>query len=169
VWKTKPLRLIFQVINYSVFMGIVGYLSILPSHRHLEENQAVVTLAFGHAGQRVSECVRLTPEQLAEMAPNMRKPAECPRERSPLTVELRLDDAVLAREVIEAPGLYNDQSVDVYRNFEVPAGSHRLSIEMNDDVNVDGPTWQHRQTVSLRPAQRVVVAFEPERGGFSID
>ena len=169
MWKTKPVRLVFQVINYSVFMAMVGYLSILPAHRHLEENQALVTLACGHAGQPVSPCVRFTPEQLAKMAPNMRKPAECPRERSPVTIELRLDDVVLAREVIEAPGLYNDQSIDVYRNFEVPAGNHSLSIQMNDDVNVTGPTWRYQQTVSLRPAQRMVVAFHPEQGGFSVD
>ena len=168
MWTTKPVRLLFQALNYTVFMAMVAYFSLMPTHRHLQDDQAVVTLAFGHAGKRVTECVRFTPEQLAEMAPNMRKPAECPRERSPVTIELRLDGERLTREVIEAPGLYNDQSIDVFRNFKVPAGSHELAVEMNDDANVSGPTWQLQRHVTLRPAQRLVVAFESP-DGFTID
>lgn len=161
--------LLLQAVNYTLFMAMVWYFSFNPPYRQLAEESAVVTLAFGHAAKRVSECSVLSQEELQKLAPNMRKPLDCPRERSPVTVELRLDGNLVAREVIEAPGLYQDQSVDVYRNIKVAQGQHHLSVWMNDDINVDGPTFEFQKTVNLQPAQRLVLSFDPNKNGFSVD
>ena len=40
----------------------------------------------------------VTPEELAKLAPNMRKPMACSRERLPLWVEMRLNDEPLFGE-----------------------------------------------------------------------
>lgn len=165
--KVKPLLL--QALNYTAFMAMVWYFSFSPPYRQLAEDKAVVTLAFGHAAKRVAECTVLSQEELQKLAPNMRKPMDCPRQRSPVTIELRVNGTIEVEDTLQAPGLYQDQSVDVYRNVKVPHGEHRLSIWMNDDVNVDGPTYHFEQTVKLRPAQRLVVSFDAKINGFSVN
>ncbi|MFC1664215.1 hypothetical protein ACFL17_01120 [Pseudomonadota bacterium] len=165
----KPKSLLLQAVNYTMFMTMVWYFSFNPPYSQLEEEQAVVTLAFGHAAKRVSECNIISQEELAKLAPNMRKPMDCPRERSPVTIELRLDGKLTIQEVFEAPGLYKDQSIDVYRNIKVPQGEHRLSVWMNDDINVKGPTYQFQQTVRLKPTQRLVLNFDANKNEFTVN
>ena len=128
-----------------------------------------MTLAFGHTAKRVSECKSLTSSEVAQLAPNMRAMVDCPRERSPLTVEVSLDERLASRLEIESPGLYNDQSIDVYREIITRAGDHRLTIRMNDDVNVNGPTHVFDEVIHLQPTQRMVVSFDARRDGFSLE
>jgi len=165
----KPGWLVLQVFNYAVFMAVVWYFSFNPSYRQLGDSEAIVTLAFGHAGERVAECEVLSQEDLEKLAPNMRKPMDCPRERSPVSLELRLDDELEVKEVYQAPGLYHDQSIDVLRDIKVTSGQHKLTISMNDNVNTPEPTYRFEQTVSLRPRQRLVIGFDPNRNGFAVN
>ena len=164
----KVLRYPLQVVNYSVFMLLVWYFSAAPPYRQLTPEQAVVTVAFAHAGERREECRELSLEELAKLPPNMRAPMDCPRERSPVTVELLLDGKLLVEEVVQPPGFYNDLGVDVYRSVKVPAGEHRLVVRMNDNVRVEGPTYTAEETVNLEPGQLLVVNFNSETGKFFI-
>jgi len=118
---------------------------------------------FGHVGV-VLEHVERSAAELETLAPNMRAALDCPRERSPLSLELMLDGEPVADMYLKAPGLYDDQGVDVYRDVVTVAGSHRLTVRMNDDVNADGPTYVLDTTVTLEPQRRAVVSFEPGRG-----
>ena len=83
-------------------------------------------------------------------------------------MELLLDGELVVREVAEAPGLYSDQGVDVYRSVKVPAGEHHLAVRMNDNVRVQGFTYQHEQTVVLEPERLLVIEFQPSRDGFVV-
>jgi len=164
----EVLRYPLQALNYSIFMLLVWYFSAAPSYTQLTPDQAVVTVAFAHAGERLEECRELSGEELARLPPNMRAPMECPRERSAVTLELLLDGKLLIREVAQPPGLYNDLGIDIYRSAKVPAGEHSLTVRMNDNVRVEGPTYTHEETVTLKPAQLLVVNFNSETGKFYI-
>ncbi len=164
----KAVRLALQVVNYTVFMALVWYFSASPSYRQLAEDQAIITLAFSHAGERREECRRLTQEELMKLPPYMRIPTDCPRERSPVRVELFIDDELTISEVAKAPGLYEDQGVDVFRKVKVPVGTHALRIQMNDNVRVEGPTYTHQQQIDLEPAQMLVVDFKRDAGEFIV-
>ena len=164
----RPGRLLLQALNYTIFMAMVWYFSIAPPYRQIEDEQAVVTLAFGHAAKRVSECVQRSTEEMKDLAPNMRLGMDCPRERSPLKLELSIDGEPAVAVELVAPGLYNDQGVDVYRETTVTAGQHVLKVVMNDDVNVSGPTHTLEQTVDIGPAQRLVVSFDNTNEKFTI-
>ena len=83
-------------------------------------------------------------------------------------MELLLDGEPLVREVARPPGLYSDLGVDIYRRVKVPAGTHRLTVHMNDNVRVKGPTHVHEETVTLAPAQLLVVNFNSDTGRFFI-
>ncbi len=162
------LRYPLQVLNYTLFMLLVWYFSAAPPYTQLQPDQAVITVAFAHAGERVGECRKLSQEELARLPPNMRAPLDCPRERSPVSVQLLLDGKLLLEEVARAPGLYSDLGVDIYRTAKVPVGKHTLAVQMNDNVRVEGPTYTHEETVSLEPAQLLVVNFNSETGKFFI-
>ena len=163
------LRYGLQTINYTLFMALVWYFSFQPSYRQLEEGQAVVTLSFAHAAQLREPCIRYTQEELQKLPPNMRLPMNCPRERSPIIVELYLDTKLMAKHEIEAPGIHNDQGVDLFHRIKAPAGNHKLRVWMNDDVKVDGPTYKFEQAITLRPEQQLLVDFDANSGGFYLD
>ncbi len=165
----KPMRLLLQALNYALFMLLVWYFSIYPPYRQLEDDQAIITLAFGHTAKRIGECTRLSAAEQAKLAPNMRQAVDCPRERSSVTIELHLDGELAAKVTVESPGLYNDQGVDIYEDIKASTGPHLLSVWMNDDANVDGPTYQYEDQIELHSAQRLVVAFDSKKDGFSVD
>ena len=164
----KLLRYPLQALNYFLFMLVVWYFSAAPPYTQLTPEQAVITVAFAHAGERREACRELSPEELAKLPPNMRAPMDCPRERSPVSVELLVDGETVIEQVSVAPGLYDDLGVDVYRSAKVTAGEHRLVIRMNDNVRVEGPTHVHEETVRLEPAQLLVVNFNSDIGKFFI-
>lgn len=162
------LRYPLQALNYFMFMLLVWYFSAAPPYTQLTPDQAVITVAFAHAGQRREECRELSPQELAQLPPNMRAPMDCPRERSPVSVELLVDGETIIHQAFNAPGLYSDLGVDVYRTAKVTAGEHRLVVRMNDNVRVEGPTHTHEETVRLEPAQLLVVNFNSDTGKFFI-
>ena len=163
---SKILRYLLQVLNYTLFMLLIWYFSTAPPYTQLQPDQAVITVAFAHAGERIGECRKLSQEELASLPPNMRAPMDCPRERSPVTVHLLLDGKLLLEEVARAPGLYSDLGVDIYRTAKIASGEHTLAVEMNDNVHVKGPTYTHKETVNLEPTQLLVVDFNSETGKF---
>lgn len=158
------LRFPLQALNYFVFMALVGYLSTAPSYTHLEGDLAQVTLAFGHAGETREPCRQLSPEELQKLAPNMRKPMDCPRERSPVVVELLMDGELLLKVTASAPGLFEDGSVDIFRSVRVPTGRHSFEVRMNDSVRVEGYTHRASHEAELERGRLLVVDFKPEPG-----
>ena len=160
----KPLRYLLQAINYTVFMALIWYFATDPAIRVLAEDESVITIAFAHAGDFREPCRRLTPEELAKLPPNMRKPEECPRERSPVTIEALLDGDAIFNKTFQPPGLFKDGGVDVYFSGRVPAGKHHFKIKMNDSVRKEGFNHVHEQDVSIEPAQIMLVDFDSEKG-----
>ncbi|HSW21777.1 MAG TPA: hypothetical protein VLJ62_03335, partial [Burkholderiaceae bacterium] len=100
-----PLGWLGQFLLYGVFAVVIGVFSRWPDHQHLASDQALVKLSFNHQGKPVSECQRLSAEELAKLPPNMRAPVRCPRERSPITVELDVDGVPALRHVARPSGL----------------------------------------------------------------
>lgn len=165
--KNKPLRFLLQALNYSVFMALIWYFASSPSIRIIADDEAMITIAFAHAGELREPCRMLSQEELNQLAPNMRKIDDCPRERSPVTIEALLDEQPFYSASLQPPGLYGDGGVDVFYSVKVPAGTHRLSLKMNDSVRVEGFNHSFEQQVSIDPAQILLVGFD-SRAGFVI-
>jgi hypothetical protein len=85
-----------------------------------------------------------------------------------VSVELELDGQVIARRVVPPSGLAKDGAATVYERFAVPAGVHRLEVEVDDSVRTPGPTWKREQDVRLAPGRVLVVDLDPEKGGIVI-
>ena len=154
-----------QALLYALFALIIGYFSSSPPYRHLPSDQALIKLSFSHQGKLIAECRQRTPEELAKLAPNMRTPLDCQRERSPVTVEIDLDGTPAYRHVARPSGLSRDGASTVYHRFTLPSGGHRLAIRLNDDARAAGFNYRREEMVSLKPGKVLVIDFNAESGG----
>lgn len=158
-------RYLSQAVLYAAFVGAIGYLSTSPTYVHLPPDEALVKLSFTHAGARKEPCHERTPEELAKLAPNMRAPTACPRERVPVTVEVALDGKPLFSVVAPPSGLAKDGASTVYRRIAIPAGTHTIAARLSD---VPGGAFDHQAetTVALKPGRVLVIDFDAVKGGF---
>lgn len=158
-----------QGVAYAVFMAVIGYFSVLPAYEYRDPFKAVIKMAFNHAGERKEECRRLTPAEIQQLAPNMRRQTQCGRERLPVLVELYLDDYLLFRGSEAPSGLWKDGVSTVYESFTVTPGSYLLTARLRDSYRTDSFDFEYSERVKLHARQNFVVSFRPESGGFSFD
>ena len=159
-------RLILQALLYAlVAAGLVSF-SAGPAYTQMDPGLALVKLSFSHAGQRKEDCRTLTPEELAALAPNMRRPQSCGRERVPLRVELVMDGSPLLRAELPPSDLANDGVGAVYRRFPVTAGRHEFVARLRDSRRKVGFDYERTAVVMLEPQQNLAIDFQPDAGGF---
>jgi hypothetical protein len=156
----KSGRYLGQALLYALFFVPLVFVTHQPTHQHLAEDMAVLKIAVRHAGEIIGQCTTVDAAEYANQPANMQRVEICPRERSPLELELILDGDTLYRASVPAPGLHNDGVSSMYKRFNVPAGAHHVQLRMNDDKAVDGYNWQLEQDVQLRPAQVMVASFK---------
>ncbi len=149
-----------QGLLYAAFAAVIGVFSQWPHYQYLAPGRALVKLSFSHLGERLGDCVEMTPDDLARLPPNMRAPTRCPRERSPLTVEIDIDGALAHRQVAQPSGLSRDGAAAVYRRLEVAAGEHRIGVRLKDNARSPGFDYTLEQVVRLEPAEILVVDFD---------
>jgi hypothetical protein len=158
------LRYLLQAFNYTIFMALIWYFATSPSVRVIEDDEAMITVAFAHAGETREACRKLSQEELLKLPPNMRKLDDCPRERSPIIIEATLDGKIIYSKTYLPPGIFNDGSINLYYNSKVPAGKHRFEIKMDDSVRKQGFNHQLTQDINIKPAHILLVEFEPLTG-----
>ena len=162
----KPLALLGQVAVYAFIALCLGVLAQFPSYRPFPPEGAQLTLSFSHIGKRKEACIKLTPEEIAELAANMRRAELCPRERNPIFVELKLDDELLISELAQPTGLAGDGAAQVYRRFEVAPGTRRLKVGLRETPEGEGFDFSREAEVALAAGQSLVIDFRAEMGGF---
>jgi hypothetical protein len=155
-----------QAIAYALFALVVGYFATQPAYTYLEPDKAQIKLSFGHAGQHLTECRRLTQEELNQLAPNMRRPLDCPRGRLPVLIELELDGELLYSEELPPSGLAGDGVSTAYKKFAVDPGRHQLVARLRDSSRSEGFDYEEASEITLSPHQNFVIDFHPSRGGF---
>jgi len=153
-----------QALLYALFALFIGVFSRWPTYHHLGPGHALIKLSFTHTGKPVGDCRPLSADELARLPPNMRAPLKCPRERSPVTVEVDIGGVPALRRVAAPSGLSRDGASAVYHRLQVAAGAQRISVRLNDDLRQPGFTHQRDATVTLAPAQIVVVGFNAAAG-----
>lgn len=157
-----------QIVLYGLFIVFIGVFSRWPSYQSLAPDRALVKLSFSHHGKPVSDCHQASAAELANLPPNMRAPVRCPRERSPVTVELDVDGALVYRHVALPSGISRDGAASVYHRLEVPAGLHRVQVRLADDARVPGFAYVRDATLTLAPAQILVIDFDSAKGGITL-
>jgi hypothetical protein len=123
-------------------------------------------LSFTHGSNRQAECRRRTPEELAKLAPNMRKPLDCPRRRGPVYIEFDLDGQTIYHASLPPSGISGDGPSRLYKRFVVPAGSHTLEVRMRDTPRREGFDYATSGAIVLAADDNFVIDFRSEAGGF---
>lgn len=165
---TGPKAWIGQLLLYGLFAAAIGVFSQWPAYRHLAPDQALVKVSFTRVGKPVGECRRLTEAELAKLPPNMRSPTVCPRERSPILVQVDLDGRRILERKAEPGGMSKDGASSIYERVVVPAGEHRIAVRISDDVRNRDKPFVRDTEMKLVPGQVLVVDFDPDRGGVSL-
>ncbi len=157
-----------QAAVYAAAAAIIGYFSQAPAYRAFPEDTARIRLSFQHGGERLVDCRRRTSAEIAKLAPNMRKPMDCQRERVPLYVELTIDGTVRYQRTLPPTGLSGDGPSKVYERIDIPAGPHRLDLRLRDSKRETGFDYEKTFTMSLAANQSIAIDFRSEAGGFII-
>ena len=161
-----PVRYAGQTIAYAAFIALLGYFATAPAYNPIDPDAAMLKLSFMHVGQRKGECRKMSPDEIARLAPNMRLTLDCPRERLPVLVELELDGKLLLRREIAASGLSHDRASSIYQKFVVAPGRHLVTARLRDSARTEGFDYTRSTEVEIKPRQNFVVDFRAEAGGF---
>lgn len=163
------LRLAGQLLAYVAFALLLGYFSASPAYQHMDPEKALLKMSFSRAGERQEECRRISAEELAELAPNMRQTLDCSRRRVSVVVEIILDGAVLYREAQRPTGLWRDGPSTFYERFAITAGAHTLTARLRESKRAEGFDYVKTAHIDVQPRQNFLIAFQAETGGFSFE
>ena len=161
------MKRVAEIAMYTASATFVGPLPAWPPYTNLDDDRAIISLVFSHAGKRVSECRQLTQEELNELPPNMRTMNDCPRERHPVRVELRSGTEILYEATLLPSGIWADGKASIYRRIEVPSGTHKLFVGMNDSGGADFD-YEKSLTMDLAPRRNLLVQFDGQTSEFLI-
>ena len=126
----------------------------------------MMMLTFVHGADRKGECRRLTPEEIAKLAPNMRRVQDCPRVRRSLYVELDIDGRKIYAADLPPTGIAGDGPSRVYQRFVMPAGKYDVAVRMRDTARTEGFDYEREEKITLGPDQMFVIDFRAESGEF---
>lgn len=159
----KLFRYLGQAVTYALFAVGLGYFANAPSYAPVPTDKALLKLSFVHTAKRRVECRQRTAQELAALAPNMRRNLDCPRERVPLNVEVELDGQRLCTSELRPTGLSHDGAAAMYRKFVIEPGPHHLVVRMRDSVRESGYDFELDQQIEVAPRQHVVVDFDQKK------
>ncbi|HMT17605.1 MAG TPA: hypothetical protein PKD71_10345 [Ottowia sp.] len=157
-----------QVVLYGLFALAIGVFSQWPPYHPIRSDQAVIKISVTRLGQPVGECRRLSQDELAKLPPNMRDPVQCPRERAPLSMEVDVGGKRVLQRVAQPTGLSKDGSASIYERLVVAAGPQQIEVRFKDDVRPGATTYHRQASVDLVPGQVLVVDFDAEKGGITL-
>jgi len=158
--------IIGQTVAFIIFAFVIGYFSNSPSYTYHDPDMALIMVSFSHASKHKEKCRPFTTEETAALAPNMRRPMDCPRERLPLHVEVIMDGNTLLSKSYNPTGLAKDGSASVYESIPVKPGQHQIIAKLRDSHRQDGFDYESNISFSLNPKELFVIDFRKELGGF---
>jgi hypothetical protein len=156
-----------QSIAFTIFACVLGYFSNAPSYTYQDPEMALIMVSFSHASERREECRRYTPEEIAALAPNMRRPMDCQRERVPVHVEVIIDGKTSLSKSYKPTGLSKDGAASIYERIPIKPGQHEIYAKLRDSKREDdGFDYEGNTSVSLEAKQLFVIDFRKELDGF---
>jgi hypothetical protein len=160
------LRTFCQFAVIVALFAAVAALADWPAYRQIPQGYGIVLLTFVHGADRRAECRRLTPEEIANLPPNMRRVLDCPRGRRPLYVELDIGSQVSFHAALPPTGIAGDGPSRAYQRFVLPAGQYDVTARLRDTSRTEGFDYERTGRIMLSPDQMFVIDFHPDGDGF---
>lgn len=124
---------------------------------------ALLRLSWRAVGERVEECRRPGPEELAALPRHMRRAEICEGRLAPFRLSVALDGEPVYVGLIHASGAREDRPTYVYRQFDVEPGTHRLSVEFATDHEGSERVPLRLDTqVTLAPRQVLLITHDAQ-------
>ena len=158
----KFMRLTAQIGFYACVGIFIGYLSVAPGYQYADGKSSVLKLVVRHSGFLLGECRVVSQQELMELAPNMRKPQDCPRGKAPMSVSLLVENEVFYDGTIKPSGIHSDGVLALYQQFNIPPG--HVSVQLAIESGKQGPQLFKRE-IDVRPSD--VLLLEYHDSGFS--
>jgi len=162
----RLLRLFGQAVVYLGTALLLGYFSNAPSYTNFPPGEAALRINIVHSAKHRQACRRLTAEEIAKLAPNMRKTEVCERGRLSVWIEMSLDGRALVAQALPPTGLSGDGPSKLDRRFPLAPGTYHLELRMRDSAREAGYDYELTRDITLGPQQSLVIDFRPEAGGF---
>ena len=162
----RPLPLLGQAVTYAAFAVVLGVFANGPAHAPAPPEKAQIVLSLIHSGKPAGDCHERSAEELAKLAPNMRRKQVCPRARVALLIELKVDGNTLFHESLPAKGFAKDFPSNIHRRFAVEPGARRIEVRLRDSARRDGFDYEGTAEATLVPRQSLGIEFRAARGGF---
>lgn len=89
---------------------------------------AVLRLSWRTRGERVEECRRLSPEEIAALPAHMRREEVCEGRLLPSHLRVEVDGRVLVDDSVRAAGARGDRPLYVFREIPLAPGAHALEV-----------------------------------------
>lgn len=150
-----------QGAAYLAFALAIGYFSSQPSYRPFSNDQALIKLSISHPGQRKQPCTAKAADHQRNMPKSAGKLLDCPRERHPVTIDLKINGRLVFNAAAQPSGLSHDGRSLFYQRFPVTAGPYEFDVQMYEAETSKGPQYRFKQTIELKPGAIVVVGFDP--------
>ena len=164
-WPARNNSTGLQAAALVLSAALLTWLSFDPPYRPLGAGEALVRVIVVHAGERLQPCRKLSAEELALRAPNMRAPEVCERGRHPLPLQVEFGGRLLVDELLEPAGVARDGAAQLYRRFVVPAGRHALRVRVSEAPRPGARAWERAEALELAPGRVLTIDFRPEQGG----
>ncbi|HEY6110856.1 MAG TPA: hypothetical protein VIV56_18285 [Gemmatimonadales bacterium] len=133
---------------------------------------AIVRFAWRARGERVNECRRRTPDELAKLPPHMRQEEVCEGRVLPYRLAVTLDGAAAVNQLIHGAGAKEDRPLYVFQDLVVSPGSHRVAVSFTREGAAPADTagalatparLTLDTTLTLGARRIVLVTYDEER------
>jgi hypothetical protein len=137
-----------------------AYYSDLPVYRIHDDGETELKLVVRHSGTLLEACRTLSTSELDQLAPNMRKPTSCPREKSPMTIELTINELPPYVATIVPSGLHNDGVLALYKSFNLKHGPVRIRLRSKEDSHQQAFAPRFDQVIEADHSSIVVLELD---------
>lgn len=138
----------------------LGALSQAP-YAPREAQQSLLRLAWRLRGSPVTECRRLSPDELARLPAHMRRAEECTRGVAPYRLDVRIDGRPAIDELVHAAGARQDRPLYVHHEVPLAPGEHVVEVTFLPADPESGAVAPDDRRAPVRLALRSLLTLGP--------
>jgi len=168
---TRALRWLFGIVAAGGVLALIRLGSFTPYTAERDVG-AIVRLAWRARGERVRECRRRTPDELAKLPPHMRQEEVCEGRVLPYRLAVELDGGAVVDQLIHGAGAREDRPLYVFQDVVVAPGTHRIAVTFTREGTVPADSGgalatpsrlSLDTTVTLTSRRVMLVTYDEER------
>jgi hypothetical protein len=124
---TPVARGVFGVLGGAGLLALLRLASFVPYTAERDVG-AIVRFAWRARGERVQDCRRRTPDELAKLPVHMRQEEICEGRILPYRLMVQMDGAAAVDQLIHGAGAREDRPLYVFQDLVVSPGTHRVGV-----------------------------------------